>query len=198
PAARVPWSQPLRTTMSFVLGTSSTASEAPADAPSHHLDVVGYDRTADRLVLREQIGDDPAIAVYSVMPVAGPSAGTAIPLAHGTRAALRPLVPVEAADLHGWELTTRVIQRRGLRVFGDLAPIRKFALALTVQHRVGGLAIAQGRAVTTAYLRPRATLASVWTVPGRPIAVALVSYCGVPTGIGVDKQVAILAAPSWH
>jgi hypothetical protein len=57
---------------------------------------------------------------------------------------------------------------------------------------------ARGRAVATAYLRPRAALASVWLVPGAPLAIVLVSYCGVPTGVGVDKQLAVLATPDWH
>jgi hypothetical protein len=83
-------------------------------------------------------------------------------------------------------------------VFGDLTPIRKFAIGLTVQQRIGGFMVAQGRTVATAYLRPRATLASMWVVPGEPIAVALVTYCGVPTGVGVDKQVAVLATPTWQ
>src|SRR5207244_2235000 len=115
-----------------------------------------------RILLREHNGGEPAIFLLAVT---GGAAGTAIPLAPGTRALSRPLVALEETELRGWGLTTRVMQRRGLRVFGDMAPIRKFALGLTIAHRLHGVAVVSGRAVTTAYLRPRAALSSVWVVP---------------------------------
>ncbi len=185
----------MRTTMSFLTSTSSIASELPAEPPAHRLEVVGYDRDAGHVVLRESAGADAALAVLTTT---GANAGATIPLARGSRAATRPLVALAQVDARGWELTTRVIQRRGLRVFGDLAPIRKFALGLTVRQRQAGAVVAHGRVVATAYLRPRATLASIWVVPGEPLAVALIAYCGVPTGVGVDKQIAVLATPSWQ
>ncbi len=182
-------------TMSFLTTTSSTASELAAQPPTPRLEVVGYDRAAGRIVLREHVG---AEVTTSVLATAGASAGSIISLGRGARVPSRALLALEPATLHGWELTTRVIQRRGLRVFGDSTPIRKFALALTVQQRLGGVAVARGRVVATAYLRPRAALTSIWLVPGEPLAVALVSCCGVPTGVGVDKEIAVLASPSWH
>ena len=188
-------SLPMRTTMSFLTSTSTVASELPTEPPAHTLEVVGYDRDSGHVVLRERIGRDSAMALLTTT---GAGAGTTIPLARGTRATHRPLMSLTAADVRGWELTTRVIQRRGLRVFGDMAPIRKFAIGLTVQQRLGGVMVAQGRVVATAYLRPRAALASVWLIPGEAMAVAIVSYCGVPTGVGVDKQIAVLAAPTWQ
>ena len=185
----------MRATMSFLTSTSSTASELPGPPPVHRLEVVGYDRAGGRVVLREHLGGQVSSAILATT---GASAGTTIPLARGTGAATHSLVPFDPADLRGWELETRVIQRRGLRVFGDRAPIRKFALGLTVQQRLGGVLVAHGRAVATAYLRPRATLASVWLVPGDALAVALITFCGVPTGVGVDRQIAVLAAPTWQ
>ena len=100
------------------------------------------------------------------------------------------------ADGTGWELCTRVVQRRGLKIAGMVTPVRKFALGLSITQRTRGTAVAHGRATITAYLRPRAALDQIWEVPGEPIAVALVSYCGVPSGIGFDKQTAVLALPS--
>ena len=187
----------MRTTMAFLTSTSTVASELPTEPPAHTLEVVGYDRDRGHVVLRERVGRDSAMALLTTT---GAGAGTTIALARGTRVVPRhrPLMSLAAADVGGWELTTRVIQRRGLRVFGDLAPIRKFAIGLTVQQRLGGVMVAQGRVVATAYLRPRAALASVWLIPGEAMAVAIVSYCGVPTGVGVDKQIAVLAAPTWQ
>ena len=185
----------MRTTMSFLLSTSPVASALPAEPPAHRLEIVGYDRAAARVVLREHVGGESALAVLATR---GPSAGTTIPLPRSARPSLRGLIRLEQVDARGWELTTRVMQRRGLRVFGDLAPIRKFAIGVTVQQRLGGALVAHGRAVATAYLRPRAALASVWSVPGEPVAVALVTYCGVPTGVGVDKQLAVVATPTWQ
>lgn len=185
----------MRTTMSFLTTTSSIASELPAEPPAHTLEVLGYDRAAARIVLAEHVGADRALAVLATT---GATAGTTVPLPRGARVSTRGLIPLQRVDPRAWELTTRVMQRRGLRVFGDLAPIRKFAIGLTVQQRIGGVMVAHGRTVATAYLRPRATLASMWVVLGEPIAVALVSYCGVPTGVGVEKQAAVLATPTWQ
>lgn len=185
----------MRTTLSFLTSTTPIASELPAQPPAHTLELLGHDRATGRIFLRERCG---ATSTIAVLATRGGAAGTTIPLAPGSRAAERPLQPLEQADPRGWELTTRVIQRRGLRVLGDDAPIRKFALGLTVRQRLGGGVVAQGRTVATAYLRPRAALASVWLVPGAALAVAIITYCGIPTGLGVDKQVAVLATPSWH
>lgn len=185
----------MRTTVSFLTSTSPIAGELPASPPVHRLEVLGLDRLAERIVLRERVGPDSALALLAT---GGAGAGVTIPLGGGTRAAARSLVPLAPAAIEGFELTTRVVQRRGLRMFGDLTPIRKFALGLTVTAHTGGLAGARGRAVATAYLRPRATLTAVWQLPDEPLAVAIVSYCGVPTGLGVDKQIAVLIAPSWQ
>jgi hypothetical protein len=185
----------MHSTLTFLTSTSTTASEPAVVPPAHQLEILGLDRASGRVFVRERTGAKSTIAVIAT---SGGAAGTTIPLAPGTRAAERPLQPLAPLDPHGWELTTRVIQRRGLRVLGDDTPIRKFALGLTVQQRLGGTLVAHGRAVATAYLRPRAALLSVWSVPGAAIAIALVAYCGVPTGIGVDKQIAVLATPSWH
>ena len=49
------------------------------------------------------------------------------------------LTPLAPLPLAGFELTTRVIQRRGLRVSSDGSPIRKFALALGFRHHLAGM-----------------------------------------------------------
>lgn len=190
-----PLQPPLHTTLSFLITTSSTAREPAIEPPAHHLEPLGLDRTTGRVFVREHSG---ATRTLAVIATHGGAAGATIPLPASTRVAERPLVPLVRGDLRGWELVTRVMQRRGLRVVGDAAPVRKFALGITVQRRARGAIVEHGRAVATAYLRPRAALRAVWQVPGAPIAIAIVGYCGVPTGVGVDRELAVLATPSWH
>jgi hypothetical protein len=107
------------------------------------------------------------------------------------RATLEPLEPIEA---DAYLLTTRVIQRRALRV-ADGPPIRKFTLTLSVEPIAGDPDPAPaGKVAVTAYLRARAALDQVWLVPGTELALARVTYLGVPSEIGHDKQAAVLTA----
>jgi hypothetical protein len=108
------------------------------------------------------------------------------------------LTPLAPLPLAGFELTTRVIQRRGLRVSSDGSPIRKFALSLGVRQQVGGFTAAAGRQVVTAYLRPRAALRQGFALPGGAGAVAIVTFCGTPLGVGADRDAAVLVTPPLH
>ncbi len=88
-------------------------------------------------------------------------------------------------------LSTRVVQRRALRVAGtDEAPIRKFALQLRVEPVSGHGP--SGHTTVTAFLRPGATLAEVWSVPGENVAIARVTYTGIPSGLGLAKDTMVL------
>jgi hypothetical protein len=87
-------------------------------------------------------------------------------------------------------LSTRVVQRRALRVATGEQPIRKFALQLRVEPVAG--AGASGHTTVTAFLRPGATLAEVYSVPGEDCAIARVSYTGIPNGLGLPKDTMIL------
>jgi len=183
----------MRASLSFWTSTSSTAVDWPMTSTSHRLEVLGWDRSARRVYLVEHID---GVATLFVMATSGDHAGVALPLSgDATRiAALRgSLAPLAPAPLRGWELTTRVVQRRGLRLASMTTPIRKFALGVAVTRRAGGVMVSTGRATVTAYLRPRALLDRVWLVPGEALAVAIVAYCGVPSGVGFDKQAALLA-----
>ena len=114
-------------------------------------------------------------------------------------------------------LSTRIVQRRALRVVGPAGaselPIRKFALQLVVEP-VSGIGPA-GQSTVTAFLHPHAQLAEVWTraepidsgplqgkernhlaarVPsgsGR-LAIARVTYTGIPSGVGLCKDTMVL------
>jgi hypothetical protein len=174
----------MRTSISFLTTTSATAPIARPAAVPHTLDVLGFDRGARAIYFAEQIG---GAAIVHLMYVDGEHAGRmtaarALHDEHGARIAdaidalrarLEPLAPI---DPDAYLLTTRVIQRRALRVPAG-PPIRKFTLTLSV---------------VTAYLRARAALHRVWLVPGTDLALARITYLGVPSDVGHDKQTAVL------
>ena len=101
--------------------------------------------------------------------------------------------PVEAPTA-AWMLSTRIVQRRALRVIGPATssdlPIRKFALQLVVEPVSGHGP--SGKTTVTAFLRPQAQLVDVWTLPGGEAAIARISYTGIPSGIGLDKDTMVL------
>jgi hypothetical protein len=187
----------MRASLSFLTTTSPTGDDRLALPTRHSLDVVGYDRASRRIYARELAGD--VVRHIVAIPTSGEGAGTTLSLAPDAldRLGLH-LDPMVCVDPRGYELTTRVIQRRGLRISGVPTPIRKFALALGFRHHLAGMVISAGRLVVTAYLRPRVALRQVWVVPGQPLALAIVTYCGAPVGIGADKEAAVLATPALH
>lgn len=87
-------------------------------------------------------------------------------------------------------LSTRVVQRRALRVAGQDAPIRKFALQLRVEP-VSGVG-ATGATTVTAFLRPDARLVEVLALPGEAGMLARVAFTGVPNGFGLPKETIVL------
>jgi hypothetical protein len=188
----------MRASLSFWTSTASTAAELPASVSSQRLEVLGWDPAARRVYVLEQADGRTTLFVIAT---SGEHAGALLPLS-GDPARIatlrRTLQPLSVAPARGWELTTRVVQRRGLRLASMPRPVRKFALAVAVSHRLGGIAIAGGRATVTAYLRPRAVIDRVWQVPGENVAIVVVTFCGVPAGIGFDRQTAILATPALH
>ncbi|HTJ41257.1 MAG TPA: hypothetical protein VL463_04150 [Kofleriaceae bacterium] len=203
----------MRTSISFLTTTSATAPLARIPGLPHTLDVLGFDREHRTIYFAESVGaaripvlapDAPdsfvagpasASTIVHVMHVDGEHAGRMIVASsqHGRdvdaiRARLSPLDELES---DAYLLTTRVIQRRALRVPGS-SPIRKFTLALSVEPIVGDGDPRFGRAVVTAYLRAKASLDRVWLVPGTDLVLARVTYLGVPSDVGHDKQVAVL------
>jgi hypothetical protein len=185
----------MRATRSFWTSTSATAAEVPLSTTSHRLEVLGWDRAARRVYFVEHADERRTLLV---MALEGEHAGYPLPMSGESariEAVRRSLIPMRAVPVRGWELTTRVVQRRGLRLVSTSTPIRKFALGLGVTQRTGGVTISVGRATVTAYLRPRAVIDCVWAIPGEGAHVAIVTYCGVPAGIGFDKQTPILVTP---
>lgn len=207
-AARTYERIPMRTSLSFL---TTTAAVAPAAlrglATPHAFEVIGHDRARAAIHLLEHGAT--GVPLLHVMHLAGEHAGRVVIARSlydgpdGTvaarvteriaalRAATTPLVPT---DPDAWMLSTRVIQRRALRIPGGGPPIRKFTLALTVEPIVSAIDLRVGRATVTSYLRPRAALDAVWLVPGEPVAVARVAYLGTPSEVGQYKHAVVLVS----
>lgn len=190
----------MRTSISFLTTTSAIAPLARVAGVPHTLDVLGFDREHRTVYFVEQVGG--ATPLVHVMHVDGEHAGRMTPARAlhdelGPRigeaiAALRArLEPLDPIDADAYLLTTRVIQRRALRVPGG-TPIRKFTLTLAVEPIVGDGDPRLGKTAVTAYLRARAALDRVWLVPGTDLAIARITYLGVPSDVGHDKQTAVL------
>jgi hypothetical protein len=200
----------MRTSISFLTTTTATAPVARASGVPHALELLGLDRTQRTIYFVESVGG--ATPLVHVMHLDGEHAGrltVARSLYDGApdRVALRvsdriallraSLEPLEEVETDAWLLTTRVLQRRALRIPGGTPPIRKFVLALAVEPiaTVGDTRV--GKTTVTAYLRARASLDRVWLVPALPglgdqLAIARITYLGVPSEVGHDKQTAVL------
>jgi hypothetical protein len=206
----------LRSSLGYMMSTARVTEDA--SGLGHRMTVLGVSRFDGIAYVIEDIGDDDAPIVYRLY-LRGPRQGHMVPLhawydhsdnAHHIRtriAALAPtLEPVLPAAPEAWMLSTRIIQRRALRVSGPDAgselPIRKLTLQLVVEP-VSGLG-PSGRATATAFLRPQAQLTGVWSLPstseargaggGTPCeaAIARVTFMGIPSGTGLTKDTLVL------
>ena len=172
------------------------------DAIGHRMSVLGVARPEGVAYVVEEIGDDSAPVVYRLY-LRGARQGHLVPIhawyEHGddddairTRiTALAPMLdPVRPAATEAWMLSTRIVQRRALRIAGQEAPIRKFALQLRLEP-VSGVG-PNGHTTVTAFLRPEAKLNEVWAIPGETSVLARVSFTGVPSGLGLSKDTFVL------
>lgn len=192
----------LRTSLGFMTSTVCTTDEVTG--VGHQMHLLGVAPAEGVAYVVEEAGEWEAPIIYRLW-LRGPRAGHLVPIhawyeqcsdpaeirariaAIGTTLESAPNVTPEA-----WMLSTRIVQRRALRMgTGGEAPIRKFALQLRVEP-VSGYG-ASGHTTVTAFLRPGATLREVWSVPGFPsMAIARVSYTGIPNGLGLTKDTMVL------
>ena len=206
----------LRQSMAYLMSTTRIADETVATG--HHLELLGMHRDEHALYFAESMHEGPVtdvdddlddgVPLVYRMHLRGAHAGHLIPLAswyddaaiaqlpERIAALTARLAVLPATDPEQWMLTTRVIQHRAIRVVGSDLPVRKFALQLTVEP--GDVVGPPTRAVVTAYLRPRASLDAAWSVPGHDAAVVRVTYLGVPSGLGLPKQTALLVPCRLH
>lgn len=194
----------LRSSLGYMTATTRVTDGA-ADR-GHRMTVLGIARVDGIAYVVEELGSDEPPIVYRLY-LWGPRQGHLVPLHawhdHGEAreriAALTPaLEPALPAAREAWMLSTRVIQRRALRLTGPAAPalpIRKLTLQLAVEP-VSGVGPG-GRSTVTAFLHPQARLAEVWSVPAgaggsAELAIARVTFTGVPTGTGLAKDTVLL------
>jgi hypothetical protein len=189
----------LRLSLGFMTSTALTTDTT--DAIGHRMQVLGIATAEGVAYVVEELDDDTPIAYR--LYLRGARAGHLVPIhswyeqvtsAREIRARIaaiaRTLEPTIPSTAEAWMLSTRVVQRRALRVAGQESPIRKYALQLAVEP-VSGYG-PSGRTTVTAFLRPQARLAEVVTVPGSDAAIARVTYVGIPSGLGLPKDTVVL------
>ena len=197
-------------TLHSSLGYMTTTARVTDDADSigHRMSVLGIARPEGVAYVVEEIGDDSAPVVYRLY-LRGARQGHLVPLhawydlgddddeIRARIAALAPrLDPVRPAAPEAWMLSTRIVQRRALRVSACTSPpIRKYALQLVVEPVSGHGP--SGRSTVTAFLSPHARLAEVWSLARSPdapcdLAIARVTFTGIPSGTGLSKDTVVL------
>lgn len=193
----------LRSSLGYMTTTARVADDEDA-GPGHRMTVLGVSRFEGVAYVVEELGA--AAPVIYRLHLRGPRQGHLVPLhawydqsdderdLRRRIDALAPtLEPVIPAPREAWMLSTRIVQRRALRITGSAAcsdlPIRKFALQLVVEP----IAVLgpSGRTTVTAFLQPHAELAEVWSLYDGS-AIARVTYTGVPSGTGLSKDTVIL------
>lgn len=189
----------LRHSLGFMTSTACTTDEL--SGLGHTMSLLGVSQSEGVAYVVEELGTGDAPIAYRLW-LRGPRKGHLVPIhawyeqcedPEEIRARIATIAttlePVPRTTTEAWMLSTRVVQRRALRVGGDAPPIRKFALQLRVEPVSGHGA--SGHTTVTAFLRPHATLAEVWALePG--VAAARVTYTGIPNGVGLPKDTFIL------
>jgi len=193
----------LRSSLGYMMTTTRVAEDA--DGLGHRMTVLGIARLDGLAYVVEEIGHD--IPVVYRLYLRGPRQGHLVPLhawyERGEPSELRTriaaltqtLEPVLPTATEAWMLSTRIVQRRALRIVGPGCgelPIRKFALQLVVEP-VSGYG-PSGRTTVTAFLHPHAQLTEIWSLPGGDgdAVIARVTFTGVPSGTGLSKDTVIL------
>jgi hypothetical protein len=195
----------LRSSLGYMTTTACVADDGAVRG--HRMAVLGVARAEGFAYIVEELGSESTEApiVYRLW-LRGPRQGHLVPIhawyerehdAKEIRARIAAIAPtLESAMLstsEAWMLSTRIVQRRALRVAGPGAcaelPIRKFALQLMVEPVSGHGP--SGKTTVTAFLRPQAQLMDVFALSGGD-AIARVTYTGIPSGLGLAKDTVVL------
>lgn len=190
----------LRLSLGFMTGTATTTDEVAG--LGHTMSLLGVSGAEGVAYVVEELGGGEAPIIYRLW-LRGPRKGYLVPIHAWYEQCDDPaeirarIASIETTLERGvpttteaWMLSTRIVQRRALRVAGTDALIRKYALQLRVEPVAGDGAC--GHTTVTAFLRPGATLAEVYALPGEDCAVARVTYTGIPNGLGQPKDTMIL------
>ena len=196
----------LRNALEFVTETACVGASRSEDAGGvgHYMWIAGVASHERVAYVVEELGRGDAPIIYRLF-LAGPRHGHLVPIrawyeraddAHEIRSRLvavqQTLLPVAPTTTEAFMLSTRVVQRRALRVVEngtEIGSIRKFALQLAVEPTSG--TGPSGKTTVTAFLRPNAMLADVWLLPDGD-ALARVTYTGIPSGVGLTKDTVVL------
>jgi hypothetical protein len=190
----------LRLSLGYMTSTARTTDEV--SGLGHTMSLLGFSGAEGVAYVVEEIGTSDAPIIYRLW-LRGPRKGHLVPIhawyeqCHDS-AEIRARIASIATTLEGtgtvtaeaWMLSTRIVQRRALRVASGDPPIRKFALQLRVEPVTGEGA--SGHTTVTAFLRPGATIAEVYSLPGEDCSIARVTYTGIPNGLGLPKDTMIL------
>jgi hypothetical protein len=190
----------LRHSLGYMTSTVCTTDEVMG--LGHTMSILGVARLEGVAYVVEEMANGEAPIIYRLW-LRGPRQGHLVPI-HAwyeqcedpteirarIAAIATTLEPATPVTTEAWMLSTRIVQRRALRVAGSDAPIRKYALQLRVEP-VAGTGVS-GHTTVTAFLRPHATIAEVYSVPGEDSAIARVTYTGIPNGLGLPKDTMIL------
>ncbi len=199
----------LRASLGFMTATACTTDRAHdrLAQPGHRMRVLGVSALDGVAYVSEELGANEPPVAYR-LALHGARAGYLVPIhawatapdgsavsADEMRARIAAVAatldPVCQVTTEAWMLSTRIVQRRAVRVPSEPQPLRKFALQLGIEPVSGHGP--SGRSTVTAFLRPNASLVDVWAIPGHPsLAIARVSYTGVPSGVGVAKETVVL------
>jgi hypothetical protein len=199
----------LRSSLGFVMSTTSvTSAEHDAPETGSSIAVLGVAVAEAVIYVVEELAPDEAPIVYRLF-LRGPRQGHLVPIhawyeqaadaaeIRARIAALAPtLAPLPAVTREAWMLSTRIVQRRAVRVVGQAAPIRKFALQLTIETVDGRATGPSGKTTVTAFLRAHAQLIEVLAIPGTTAVVARVAFVGIPSGPGLTKETVVLLTPA--
>jgi hypothetical protein len=194
----------LRSSLGYMTTTTTVSETGEVAAIAHRMQLLGVSHAEGVAYVVEELGANEAPIVYRLW-LRGPRSGYLVPI-HAwyeqcenaaeirARIAELKLQPLARSTSEAWMLSTRIVQRRALRVAGPGAcsdlPIRKFALQLVVEP-VSGMG-PSGKTTVTAFLRPQAQLVDVWSIPESDSAIARISYTGIPSGVGLDKDTVVL------
>lgn len=195
----------LKSSLGYMTTTTTVSETSESAAIAHRMQLLGVSHAEGVAYVVEELGADETPVVYRLW-LRGPRTGYLVPIhawyeqcenaadIRARIAELPGLVPVAKSTSEAWMLSTRIVQRRALRVAGPGAcsdlPIRKFALQLQVEP-VSGMG-PSGKTTVTAFLRPQAQLVDVWSIPETDMAIARISYTGIPSGVGLDKDTVVL------
>ena len=194
----------LRHSLGYMTTTACVTDDGAARG--HRMTVLGVSHFEGVAYVVEDLGEHETPIVYRLW-LRGPRTGHLLPVAawyeqceqpREIRARIAAITPTldqaQVTCAEAWMLSTRIVQRRALRVAGPGAcadlPIRKFALQLLVEPVSGHGP--SGKTTVTAFLRPQAQLADVWALPGTSAAIARVTYTGIPSGLGLTKDTVVL------